>query len=84
MSIEKLRKALKDETLIYGENQAMSGVKKNTIHTIFLTKDCKPEARDTFKQYAKHARIEIIELDASAQEIAAVCKRQHPTAILSF
>ena len=84
MSIEKLQKALKDETLIYGENQTMSGVKKGTVHTIFLAKDCKVDTRDSLKEYAKHTEIDLIELDISGQEIAAICKRQHSISILSY
>jgi len=84
MSVDQLKKAIKDETLTYGQNKTLAGIKLGKVKAVFLATDCNPDAKGAVREYGKHTQIEVVELDINSAEVAALCKRQHPVGILSY
>jgi len=79
MSVEKLKKALKEEKIIYGIDNTIKNLKLGKTKSVFLAKNCPVEIREEIKKY----KIEVIELDESSDEIALICKRPHQIIVLS-
>jgi ribosomal protein L30E len=84
MSLELLRKALKEEKLVYGERQTLKLIKLGKTQTVFLAKNCKPSIRETINEYSKHTELNIVELDVDATEIGTICKKEFPISVLSY
>ena len=84
MSVEKLKKALKEKEILFGENTTLKNIKKGKVKVVFLADNCKQSVRETVAEYANNASIEIIELDVNAAEVGTICKKQFPISILSY
>ncbi|MBI2499552.1 ribosomal L7Ae/L30e/S12e/Gadd45 family protein [Candidatus Woesearchaeota archaeon] len=79
MSIEKLKKALREEKIIYGIDNTIKDLKLGKAKCVFLAKNCPDKIREEIKKY----KTEVIELEESSDEIALVCKRPHQIIVLS-
>jgi len=80
MSLDKLKKALKQEKIIYGTEKTLKNLRLGKTKTVFLAGNCPIEAREKMKKY----KIDIIELEESGDEIALICKRPHSISVLSY
>lgn len=78
--ISKLKEALKDKKLIFGTERTLKGLKLGEINTVFLASNCSEKIRDEIKKYD----VEVIELEEPSEEIAMICKRPNPIAVLSY
>lgn len=81
MSIAKLKKAIKEEKLIYGTNQTLKNLKLGITKVVFLASNCPETTKKIVKGYGN---VEIIELNVPNDEIAMICKRPHPISVLSY
>lgn len=79
MSIELLKKNLKEEKLIYGFRTTVLGLKNGSIKRIFLANNCPKEFKDKLKMFD----VEIIELSEPNKEISLICKKKFPVNIVS-
>lgn len=84
MSLEELKKAIKDKKLTYGTNQTLQGLKLGKLSTVFLALNCPADVRNDINQYAKLADAKVVELDIPDDEIGTVCKKRHSVAVLSY
>ena len=79
MSIEKLRQTLKDKKVIFGFDRTLKGLKRGEISLVFLSSNCTSEMKEEIKSFG----VEMIELKEDSDEVAMICKRQHPIAVIS-
>ena len=79
MSLELLKKSLKEDKLVYGFRSAVLGLKNGKVIKIFLAKNCPQEFKDKLKNY----NIEIIELNEPNKEISLICKKKFSINIVS-
>lgn len=79
MSLELLKKSLKEDKLAYGFRSAILGLKNGKIAKIFLAKNCPKEFKDKLKNYST----EIIELNEPNKEISLICKKKFSVNIVS-
>ncbi|MFH0797962.1 MAG: ribosomal L7Ae/L30e/S12e/Gadd45 family protein [Candidatus Woesearchaeota archaeon] len=84
MSLEELKKAIKEKKLTFGTNQTMKKLRLSKLNTVFLASNCSSKVRDDIKHYAKLADAKVIELDIPDYEIGTVCKKRHSVAVLSY
>ena len=79
MSIDQLKKALKDPNITYGTEETLKKLKQGKIKTVFLSSNCPEHIK---KKMGSH-NIEVIQLEDSSEEIALICKRPHAISVLS-
>ena len=84
MSIERLRKAIKDKNLVLGERETLRNVKLGKTAVVFVSADCKSELKESLREYSAHGKVEIVDLDISAAEVGTICKKQFPISVLSY
>lgn len=84
MSLEKLKKALKEEQkLIFGSKETLKNIKLGRVKIVFLANNCPEEVRDSIIYYSKISKIEVIELNLPNDELAMVCKKNYPISVIS-
>ena len=80
MSLELLKKSLKEEKTIYGIKNTLTNLKHDNISKIFLASNCPKESKDKIKRFSN---IEIIELKEPNKELALICKKKFSVNLLS-
>lgn len=79
----ELRKALKAEALVFGEKQTIQGLREGKIKKIFLAKNCPANMMKNLQRYAGLAGAEVIQMQQPSDELAVICKRNHPLTVIS-
>ena len=81
MSIVKLKKALKEQKVIFGTQRTLKNIKLGHTKVVFLASNCQEDIKKQIKSYKN---IEIIELKIPNDEVAMICKRPHSISVLSY
>ncbi len=84
MSLAELHKALQHKTLIYGATQTIRNLKKGTTTTVLVAANCPDKTKKTLTYYATFKKVPLIHMEQPSDEIALICKRNHPIAVLSY
>ena len=84
MSVELLKKALKEEKCSFGTNETMKNLKLGKVKTVFLARDCDASIREKMFYYKKLGKLNIVELEINGTEIGALSKKQFSIALVSF
>ncbi len=80
MSLDELKKALKEKTLVYGLKRTLKNLKLGKCKKVFLANNCSEEMRKKVKNFD----VEVVELKEPNSEIALICKRPHIISVLSY
>ena len=80
MSLELLKKSLKEDKIVYGYKTTLTNLKNGKAGKIFLAKNCPQVLRDEVKKYNN---VEVIELKEPNKELALVCKKKFSVNLLS-
>ena len=80
MSIDLLKKSLKDDKLVFGFTTTLKNLKNGKTKKIFLAGNCPQKFKD---QVRKYNNVEITELKEPNKEIALICKKKFAVNILS-
>lgn len=80
MSLELLKKALKEDRIVYGFKSTLKNLKNGKTSKVFLARNCPQEFKDAVSKYEN---IEIMELKEPNKEVALVCKKKFPINLLS-
>ncbi len=81
MSILKLKKALKEQKIIFGTKRTLKNLKLGYTKAVFIASNCQEEIKKEIKSYKN---IDIIELKIPNTEIAMICKKPYPISVLSY
>jgi large subunit ribosomal protein L30e len=84
MSLEELRKAIKQQDLTYGTEQTLKNLKLSKVKVVFLASNCPQEVRDNVTHYAELANAKIMELEIPDEEVGVLCKKRHSVSVLSY
>ncbi len=79
MSVEQLKKSLKEDKLVYGFRNTVLGLKNAKVIKIFLANNCPRE----FKEKLKNYNSEIIELNEPNKELSLICKKKFSVNIVT-
>ena len=79
MSLDELKKALKEKTIVFGTERTLKNLKLGKTKKVFLASNCPDKIREEIKSYG----VEVIELKEPNTEIALICKRPHDISVLS-
>jgi len=80
MSIELLKKSLKEDKVVYGFDSTMTNLKHGNVEKIFLAKNCPQKLKIEIEKYAN---AEVIELKEPNKELALLCKKKFSVNLLS-
>ena len=80
MSLELLKKSLKEDKLVYGFTVAIKNLKNGKVSKVFLASNCPEEFKNKLKNYDN---IEIVELKEPNKELSLVCKKKFSVNIIS-
>ena len=75
MSIDNLKKAIKEKKLIIGTERTVSALKRGEVKEVFISKNCPELLRKEIKNYAAISNISVNELKKSNEEIGTICKK---------
>ena len=80
MSLEELKKALKEKTVIFGTIKTLKNLKLGKCKKVFLSSNCPEKVRKEIKGYD----VEVIELKEPSTELSLICKKPHNISVLSY
>ena len=75
MSLENLKKAIKEETLTIGTERTLKALKQGKTKEVFVSKNCPDLLRTQVKRYGEISGIKITELNETNNEIGTLCKK---------
>ncbi|MFH1638055.1 MAG: ribosomal L7Ae/L30e/S12e/Gadd45 family protein [Candidatus Woesearchaeota archaeon] len=82
--IGELKKAIKEQKLVYGARETIKKLKLGEVKVVFLASNCSPELKEDIRRYSKLSEIQVHELDIPDTEIGMMCKRMHLVSVLSY
>ncbi|MFH0869040.1 MAG: ribosomal L7Ae/L30e/S12e/Gadd45 family protein [archaeon] len=72
---EKLFEALKEKKLIIGLESVQKSLRAGEIKEIFLSANCPELMRSKIKLHAEMAKVPVLELGQTSEEVGALCKK---------
>ena len=75
MSLDNLKKAIKEKKLTIGTEKTIKALKKGEAKEVFISKNCPELLRKEIKNYAAISNISVNELKKSNEEIGTICKK---------
>jgi len=75
MSLNNLKKAIKENKLIIGTERTLKALKQGTTKEVFISKNCPEDLRKQVKHYGEVSGISISELEETNEEIGTLCKK---------
>lgn len=84
MTLEELRRVLKEEKPIFGSELAIKRIKLGKVKKVFLASNCPKSVRDDIEHYAKMSKYEIVNLKEPNDEIALICKKPFAISVVSY
>ena len=80
MSIELLKKSLKEDKLVYGFQSTLKNIKNGKTTKVFLASNCPEKFKEEVKKYSS---INVNELKEPNKELSLICKKKFAVNILS-
>ena len=84
MSLEDLKKAVKEKELTLGSRQTLDKVKTGKVKVVYITKDCPEIVKNDLLHYTKITEVKVDTLDITASELGAIVKKQFSVSVLSY
>jgi ribosomal protein L30E len=75
MSLEEVKKALKENKLVYGQDRTMKMIRSGKATHIFLASNCPAVIKQEMKKLADISKIAITELKETNEELGTICKK---------
>ena len=75
MSLDNLKKAIKEKKLIIGTEETIKSLKKGEVKEVFVAKNCPGILRRKVKNYGEITGAIITELEETNEEIGSICKK---------
>lgn len=84
MSLADLKKAVKEEKLIFGTDRTLKMIRRGKAKKVFISSNCPKQVREDIKHYAGIADIEVEELKEPNEELGIICKKPFPISVLCY
>lgn len=79
-----IRKNLKSDNLLFGEEQCLRAVKASKAKKVFLSSNAKESLVKDLERYSALKEVEIIKLTIDNIELGAVCKKLYPIGVITL
>jgi large subunit ribosomal protein L30e len=84
MTLASLKKALKEQKLIYGTNLTIKNIKRGTVKEVFLASNTPKNVKNDINYYSKIANIKVNELKQNSEELSIICKKNFLVSVVSY
>ena len=84
MSMEDLKKALKEKKLVFGTERTIKNLKLGKAKAVFLAKNCPKATREDINYYSGLCKAAVHELEEPSDELALICKKNFPVTVISY
>lgn len=84
MSLEELRKALKEKNLTFGSKETIRNLRLGKIKAVLIASNCSKPIKETLQRYTKLNNVKVIELKQPSNELSLLCKRGHSVSVISY
>lgn len=74
-AVSEIRKLLATEKLIFGLERTLKLLRQGKLAKVFVSNNCRPQAKEDLKRYCELGNVEFAELDKSGEELGTVCKK---------
>jgi ribosomal protein L30E len=78
-----IKKLVKEETIVYGTEQAFKHLKKGDATKVLISSNCPEDLKVQITQLAEIAKAEVEQLDIPNDELGVVCKKQFAISVLA-
>ncbi len=78
MNIQEIKKMLGSEKLIFGGEESLKALRKNTLSSVIFSQNPKPELKKDIEHHASIAGVKIEELDIPNDELGTLCRKPFP------
>ncbi|MEK6940459.1 MAG: ribosomal L7Ae/L30e/S12e/Gadd45 family protein [Nanoarchaeota archaeon] len=82
--MDELKKAVKQKGIVIGTERTLKRLRAGKVSTVFVSKNCPNEARQTIERYAKLSKTRIVNLDINNDELGISAKKPYSIAVLSI
>ncbi len=84
MSLTELKRALKEEKLVYGTDATIKNIKRGITKAVFIAINCSPTTQAHIKHYNTMHAFTIYKLEEPSDELALICKKKFNVSLLSY
>ena len=84
MSLEELRKILKEKKVVFGSERTLKMLKNNKLNGIYLASNCPNKVKESIKYYAKLSNVNVVELEQANDELGVICKKPFSISVLAY
>ncbi len=75
MSLENLKKALKEKNLIIGTDRTLKELKKGKAKEVFVSRNCPADLKKQVTKYGEISGVKVTQLKETNEEIGSICKK---------
>ncbi len=84
MTLDEIKKIIKDKKLVIGTEQTIKNLKQGKIKKVYLSSNCPKKVKEDIVHYAKTFGSEVEVLDVRNDELGVACKKPFSISVLSL
>ena len=84
MTLENLKKALKEEKVIFGTERTMKMMKNGKVKEVIIAINCKEEVEKELNHNAEALGIKVIKSKENSEELGVLCKKPFAVSVLCY
>ena len=84
MSVEEIRKVVKEGKAVIGTDSVVKGLKLGKINKVFITRNCPISVKKSIKHYASIAQVDVVQLKVPNDELGVLCKKMFSISVLGI
>ena len=81
-NLEELKKLAEGDKLVIGKDETMKALKTGSLSKVFVAKNIPKSVKEDINYYAELAKIEVVEIDRSNEELGTLCKKPFSISVL--
>ncbi|MBW2999621.1 ribosomal L7Ae/L30e/S12e/Gadd45 family protein [Candidatus Woesearchaeota archaeon] len=78
----EIKKLMETDRLVKGTKLTLKNLKLGKLEKIFVTSNCPAEVKEDIKHFSDLAKVKVVQLDITNEELGIVCKRPHLISVL--
>ena len=78
----EIKKLMETDRLVKGTKLTLKNLKIGKLEKIFVTSNCPAEVKEDIKHFSELAKVKVVQLDITNEELGIVCKRPHLISVL--
>ena len=82
--IADIKKALKENKLVFGKDETLKGLRTGRFAKLYLASNCPAQLREDIMHYTKIANVEIVETGLENVDLGDVCKKPFSVAVIAL